>query len=237
MDSFKKRLLVCMIWLLALSFPFMAAWADEQQAPAGQQAPAAAAAPATCPPPSVVLSTDILSQYIFRGTAQSWKSAVLQPSGTVTWNGFSVNVWGNFDTARNSNNLFLRNPALPSGQQGNAKWSETDFNVSYTKELCPNFSVLIGNIYYALQPPISTFDQDQVYGGFSYAFPWFTVAFVTYGEVTHSVDVWNELDLTKSIPIDCLCKGAILDLGASFGYLTLLNSNNVLDFSGRTGDF
>ncbi len=231
MNSFKKRLLVCMIWLLAVSFPLMAARADDQ-APAA--ATAAAPAAATCPPPSVVLSTDVLSQYIFRGTAQSRASAVVQPSGTVTWNGFSANVWGNFDSARSSENPFL---VIPGNQQGHGKWSETDVTLSYTKELCPNFSVIIGNVYYALQVPISNFDQDEVYGGFSYTFPWFTVAFLTYGEVTHSFDVWNELDFTKSIPIDCLCKGATLDLGASFGYLTLLRSDNILDLSGRTGDF
>jgi hypothetical protein len=240
MNSFKKRLLLCMIWLLAVSFPFMAAQAEDQPAaPADQQAPAPAAAP-TATAPSVVLSTDVLSQYIFRGTAQSRYSAVIQPSGTVTYNGFSLNVWGNFDTARSSSNPFM---VMPANQQGHGKWSETDVNASYTKELCPNFSVLIGNIYYALQPPISNFDEDEVYGGVSYNFPWLTVAFVTYGEVTHSADVWNELDLSKSIPVDCLCKGATLDLGASFGYLTLFGDSNILSLAeknglpAKTGDF
>jgi hypothetical protein len=49
--------------------------------------------------------------------------------------------------------------------------------------------------------------------------------------------VWLQLDITKSIPVDCLYKGAVVDLGASFGYLNLLNSDNILHPTGETGDF
>ena len=228
-SAIRKKALACMVLFLTISFPFMAAWADEPTAPADQKPPEEAAKP------SATFSTDILSQYIFRGAAQSEGSAVFQPSFTVAYAGFSANIWGNFDAARNSNNL--RFMPLPLGQAGNAKWSETDFTVSYTKEVCKNFSVLIGNIYYALQPPISNFDEDEIFGGVSYAFPWFTVAFTTYGEVTHTADVWMQLDLTKSIPVDMLCKGATLDFGASFGYLILLHDNNTLNLTGATGTY
>ena len=222
-SAIRRKTLTCMILFLTISFPFMAAWADE---PAPTPAPAEQKPPEEAAKPSFSFSTDILSQYIFRGAAQSKDSAVFQPAFTATYAGFSANVWGNFDTARHSNNPLM---PLPSGQHGDAKWSETDFTVSYTKELCKNFSVLIGNVYYGLQQPISNFDQDEVFGGVSYNFPWLTVAFTTYGEVTHAVDVWFQLDLTKSIPVDCLCKGAVVDLGASFGYLILLQDNNNLN--------
>ena len=218
-SAIRKKTLACMILFLTLSFPFMTAWADEPTAPAVQKPREEAARP------SMTFSTDILSQYIFRGAAQSKDSAVLQPSFAVSYAGFSASVWGNFDTARHSNNPFM---SLPSGQVGNAKWSETDFTVSYTKELCKDFSVLIGNIYYGLQPPISNYDEDEIFGGVTYNFPWFSTAFTVYGEVTHAVDVWFQLDLTKSIPVEMLCKGATLDFGASFGYLILLQDNNVL---------
>jgi hypothetical protein len=222
-----------MILLLTLSFPFMAALADDQKAPDEQKA-ADEQKPPEPPKPSATLSTDILSQYIFRGAAQSKGSAVIQPAFTVSYAGLSVNVWGNLDTARNSNNPNL---VLPPGQEGNAKWSETDFTVSYTKELCKDFSVLIGNVYYSLLPPLSPYDQDEVFGGVSYNLPWFTVALTAYGEVTHTVDVWVQLDLTKSIPVDMLCKGATLDFGASFGYLVLLHDNNTLNLDGSTGNY
>ena len=229
-SAIRKKALVCVISFLAISFPFMAAWADEPTAPAGQKAPEEQK-------PSLSFSTDILSQYIFRGAAQSKDSAVFQPAFTATYAGFSASVWGNFDTSRHSNNPFMTlegqvpNPTAPGQRVGNAKWSETDFTVSYTKELCKDFSVLIGNIYYGLQQPISNFDQDEIFGGVTYNFPWFSTAFTVYGEVTHAVDVWFQLDLTKSIPVDCLCKGATLDLGASFGYLILMQDNNTLSLN------
>ena len=233
----RKKVLACAILFLTISFPFMAVWADEPT-PAPTPAPAAPATPTedACKP-TATFSTDILSQYIFRGAALSKDSAVIQPSATITWNGFSATVWGNFDTSRHSNNIFL---PLPSGQEGDTKWSETDFTLSYTKEICPNFSILIGNVYYGLQPPLQSpygQDEDELFGGVSYAFPWFTVAFTAYGEVIHTVDEWFQLDLTKSIPVDCLCKGATLDLGASFGYLILNHDNNLLSLAGNTGTY
>jgi hypothetical protein len=185
-------------------------------------------------------STDILSQYIFRGVANS-DSAVLEPSFTATWEGFSANVWGNFDTSRDSSN-----PLMPMGnEEGNSKWSETDFTVSYTKELCKNFSVLIGNVYYGLQYPMGygpflNEDEDELFGGVSYNFPWFTVAFTTYGEVMHTADEYFELDLSKAIPLpmlDCVCKGTTLNLGTSFGYLILNHDTNTLSPNGNTGSF
>jgi hypothetical protein len=225
MDSsaIRKMTLACVILFLTISLPFFVSWADEAPAPV-------AAAPEE-QKPFFSFSTDILNQYIFRGAAQSRNSAVIQPSASATWYGFTVNIWGNFDTTRHSNNPFM---PLPEGQVGNAKWSETDVTVSYTKEICKNFSVTLGNVYYGLQQPISAFDQDELFGGVSYTFPWLTVAFTTYGEVTHTVDVWLQLDLTKSIPVDMLCKGATLDLGASFGYLILLHDNNVLSLTGSS---
>ena len=216
-----KRALVCLIFFSTTFYPFIAARADEPPPPGEEKAPEATTQ-------SFAASSDFLTQYIFRGAAQSKDSAVFQPSLTFTYAGFSANVWANIDTARHSNNPLM---PLPAGQKGNALWSETDFTVSYTRELCKNFSVLVGNVFYALQDPISTFDQDEIFGGVSYTFPWFTAAFTTYGEVTHAFDVWFQLDLTKSIPLDCLCKGATFDLGASFGYLILLKNNNNLNAS------
>ncbi|MDR3554589.1 MAG: hypothetical protein P4L55_07530 [Syntrophobacteraceae bacterium] len=219
--SFFPLLFLTLILTLMLSFT--AARADDPSAPTGS------------------LSTDILSQYIFRGLANSKGSAVIEPSFTGTWNGFSANVWGNFDTSRHSSNAFL-----PMGnEEGNSKWSETDFTVSYTKELCKNFSVLIGNVYYGLNSPLGygpnlNLDEDEVYGGVSYNFPWFTAAFTTYGEVMHSIDEYFELDLSKAIPLpmlDCVCKGTVLNLGASFGYLILNHNVNTLALNGTTGSF
>ncbi|MGO9688949.1 MAG: hypothetical protein ACLP2X_10450, partial [Syntrophobacteraceae bacterium] len=126
----RKKVLACAILFLTISFPFMAVWADEPTAPAPTApAPAAATPSDDACKPTATFSADILSQYIFRGVAESKGSAVIQPAATITWNGFSATIWGNFDTDRNSNNFFL---PLRSGV---TKWSETDFTVSYTKEI------------------------------------------------------------------------------------------------------
>ena len=217
-------LLLFLFLCLTLTIPLTAARADD-----------------ACAPPSFSASTDILSQYIFRGIGNSDASAVIEPSFTANWNGFSANIWGNLDTSRHSDN-----PFLPIGDQaGNAKWSETDFTFSYTKEVCKNFSVLIGNVYYGLQSPLGygpflDQDEDELFGGVTYSFPWFTAAFTTYGEVMHTVDEYFELDLSKSIPIpmlDCVCKGTNLNLGASFAYLILNHDTNTLALNGTTGSF
>ena len=107
---------------------------------------------------------------LFRGTAQSKSSAVIQPAVTASYAGFSANVWGNFDTVRHSSNPFLS----VDPNRGNAKWSETDFTLSYTRELFKDFSVTVGDVYYSLQTPFP-FDLNEVYGGVSYNFPWFTL--------------------------------------------------------------
>jgi hypothetical protein len=237
MNSWKTRkvLLACILLLFTCTFAFGAALAEEK---AADQTPPAQAAPAPpeAPKPSLSLSTDVLNQYIFRGAAQTLSHGVIQPSVTASYNGFSLNYWGNVDMGRGSTNLTTM--PLPPGQSGRLRYTETDFTASYTKELFKNFSVLIGNVYYDLQVPVSGFNQDEIFGGVSYNFPWVTVAFTAYGEVTHFADVWLQLDITKSIPVDCILKGATVDLGASFGYLTLMHTDNTLNLAGtKTGNF
>ena len=58
--------------------------------------------PAAEDKPTASAGVDVLSQYVWRGFALSRNSAVLQPSVTVGYKGFSVNVWGTFDTGENA---------------------------------------------------------------------------------------------------------------------------------------
>ncbi len=218
----KKKFLVCAT-LLSLAFlpPTLAARADEAPKPPDE------------PKPSATVSMDVLSQYIFRGTAQSTDSAVMQPSFTASYLGFSANIWGSFDTSRHSNNPFLQ---IPHDQRGDAKWSETDFTLSYTRELCKDFSVVVGDVYYSLSNPFP-YDLNEVFAGLIYNLPWFSVAFTSYREVTHSPGWWFQFDITRSIPLEMICKGTSLDLGASFGYLILDDKDTLLNLSGTTGSF
>lgn len=194
------------------------------QAPAGAQE---GTSPAAEEKPTAALSTDILSQYVFRGVAYSNDSAVIQPSVTLGYKGFSFNVWGNFDTRQDSNN------PLAGLDNRNAKWNETDITLSYSRELCPNFSFVVGDVYYSLTNAV--YDANEVFGGLSYTLPWFTVAVTTYKEVTHAPGWWMQLDILKSIPLPCY--GMSLDLGATFGYMILDDDDVLLNPSGALGDY
>jgi hypothetical protein len=174
-----------------------------------------AAAPAE-EKPAVSLYVDILSQYIFRGVAYSRDSAVFQPSGTVSYKGFSINIWGNFDTDDRVNN-----------HDGNSKWNETDFTFSYTHELfCKELNATLGGVYYSLIPT----DTFEVFAGLAYTTPWVTLGVSGYRDVDNFPGWWMQIDLTRNFALPWY--GLNVDLGASFGYTAADNKDD--DFSGWT---
>lgn len=191
--------------MAAFFWTFQPAWAAEEKAE---------------PKPTATLSVDVLNQYVFRGLALSKDSAVMQPSASASYAGFSVSIWGNFDAAQHSSN-----PLLPV--RSGSKWNETDFTVSYTRELFKDFSATVGNVYYSLSGPFP-YDLDELYLGISYSFPWFTTAFTAYREISHSPGWWLQFDITKSIALSCY-EGMSLDLGASLGYQVLEADDNILN--------
>ena len=154
--------------------------------------------------PTASVSADILSQYIWRGMAYSRSSAVIQPSMTAGWKGFSLNVWGNFDT----------DAQPPSGPSQGTKWNETDLTFSYTREIYGGLSGSIGGIYYALD---GVDDSFEVYGGLSYAFPWFTVGVTGYREASHYPGWWIQFDLSRNFKLPCWDMS--VDVGTTFFYL------------------
>lgn len=196
----RGKWIVCMVLLhLACGAWLIPAYADEEKA---QEAPAGL---------STTVSADFLSQYIFRGVANTASGAVAQPSLTFAYQGISLNVWGNGD--------------LSSRAEGKPSWTETDVTLSYSREVIKNFTLTAGGIHYFL--PTVPKDATEVFGGGSYAFPWLTVGFTTYREVTWYPGWWFELDLSRSFPLPYY--GMSIDLSASFGYLILDNGNNALN--------
>jgi len=157
------------------------------------------------PKPTASVSVDFLNQYVWRGYALSdaQKGMVIQPSVTASYRGFSLNVWGNFDTAD-------RNPV---GPENGPAWNETDITLSYTRELVKNLSGTLGVIYYALDKVDDSF---EVYAGMSYTLPWFTVGVTGYREISHYPGWWVMLDLSKNIKLPCYDWS--VDLGANFIY-------------------
>ncbi len=154
--------------------------------------------------PTATVSADILSQYVWRGFALSRSSAVIQPSLTGAWKGLSLNIWGNFDS----------DAQPPMGPSQGSHWNETDLTFSYTREIYGGLSGSIGGIYYALD---GVDDSFEVYGGLSYAFPWFTVGVTGYREVSHYPGWWIQFDLSRNFKLPCYDMS--LDLGTTFFYL------------------
>lgn len=152
--------------------------------------------------PTASVSVDFLSQYIFRGVALSSESMVIQPSATLGYRGLSFNVWGNFDT---SEEIF----------SGHERWNETDFTLSYSREICKGLTATVGGVYYSLVN--SPKDSTEVFAGLSYAFPWFNIGVTGYREFHNYPGWWMQIDVSRNFKLPCY--GMSLDLGVSVGYL------------------
>jgi hypothetical protein len=94
--------------------------------------------------PTGELAISALSSYIWRGQEFTRNSIVVQPSATISYKGFSFNVWGNLDTK----------PYSAAADNYAGKYTETDFTLSYSKAL-GIVQVGGGYIYYALGAPYS----------------------------------------------------------------------------------
>ena len=83
-----------------------------------------------------------LTAFIFRGKELTRNSAVIQPSVTVSYEGFSSNIFGNFDT----------NPYSTTGSVHSSHYTETDYTLSYSKKF-GILQVTPGYIYYDTGSP------------------------------------------------------------------------------------
>lgn len=112
----------------------------------------------------------IFSQYIWRGWEFSKDSVVIQPSVTVGYKGFSLNLWGNLDTDQYD--------------IGKAKWNETDITISCNMTLGP-IELGAGYIYYAMTEYEDTQEFYLSVGADTILSPTFTV----YWDIT-SLSTW-----------------------------------------------
>jgi uncharacterized protein (TIGR02001 family) len=94
--------------------------------------------------PSTDFSVALLSKYVWRGQELSKDSIVVQPSMTVGYKGFAANLWGNLDTD-------------PYDDTSKENWNETDFTLSYGKEV-GMVSAEAGWIYYGLDGADDTYE-------------------------------------------------------------------------------
>lgn len=85
------------------------------------------------------VAASVLSAYIWRGQELTRHSAVIQPSITTSYKGFTVNAWGNLDT----------DPYSAGNEDYSSNFTETDVTLSYSKK----FGMVqagVGYIYYGL---------------------------------------------------------------------------------------
>jgi hypothetical protein len=164
-------------------------------APGGSGAPVPAAEEEK---PTASAEVAFLSQYIWRGFELSKDSLVIEPSLTVGYKGFSMNVWGNLDTSYAGN------------ENEDSKWNETDFTVSYDTELGP-FAVGVGYIYYALD---SVNDSQEFYGSVGWNV-FLSPTFTVYKEIAHMPAWYMTFGLSHSIELP---RGMSLELAGTVSY-------------------
>lgn len=134
--NFRTTLTMVLLALILASFP-LTVWAAEEAKPAADTK-AAAPAPEEAKVTGEVAAS-ILSAYIWRGQELTRHSVVIQPSVTASYQGFTVNLWGNLDT----------DPYSAGIQSNSSNFTETDVTLSYNHKF-GIVSVGGGYIYYGL---------------------------------------------------------------------------------------
>ena len=149
-------------------------------------------------------STAFLSQYIFRGYEIGSHSMVIQPAITLSYYGFSANLWSNFDTRQHPTQSFF-----PS-TTGNSSLNETDLTLSYTYTI-DKLSLTGGYIWYGTQYANQTqeFFLSAAYDIISK--PVLTI----FQDIDNYPGTYFQLAFSHSLPV---YKEITFDMGASFSY-------------------
>lgn len=205
---FSVKILCCLLWLAVV--PLGMAVAEEKPLAPGEGTTVAEADQAVEDRPTASLDVSFLSQYIWRGYELSKDSLVIEPSATVGYKGFFVNVWGNLDT-----------DVYAGPNEGEAKWTETDLTVGYDHSFGP-LGVGVGYIYYALDAAQDTQEFYLSLGGDVILAPTLTA----YWDVDEYPGWYFNLGISHSfgLPHDIS-----LDLGASIGYYISQN-DSIVDY-------
>ena len=142
--------------------------------------------------PTASADVSFLSQYIWRGYELSKDSLVIQPSITVGYKGFSLNLWGNFDS-----------DCYEGPYKDSAKWNETDVTVAYETSFGP-VGVGVGYLYYAVEGEDDTQEVYASIGGDVFLYPTLTV----YRDVDEyqgwyfNIGISHSFDLPYEITLD-----------------------------------
>lgn len=213
MKNIMKKMMTAILFLLIIvALPVIS--------PAEEQKPAESVAQETDKVTGGV-DLSVLSAYIWRGQELSRNSFVIQPSATLGYKGFSMNVWGNLDTK----------PYSAVDANYGAKYTETDYTLSYSKK----FGILQltpGYIYYSLGAPYSggtaPLDSQEVFlsmGLDTILSPTLTV----YKEIDHYHQWYFLLGISHTFE---LSKRVGLKLAATASYLKSEDENTYAKYDG-----
>lgn len=147
--------------------------------------------------PAASADAGVFSKYVWRGYELSDDSIVIQPSVTVGYKGFGLNLWGNLDTDVDDNS-------------DEHQFNETDMTLSYDRSFGP-VSLGVGYIYYGLD---GADDSEELYLSICYdtlLSPTLTI----YREIAHLPGWYLSFGASHSFD---LCKEITLDLAGSVGY-------------------
>jgi Bacterial protein of unknown function (Gcw_chp) len=97
--------------------------------------------------PTASADVGVFSKYVWRGYELSDDSIVIQPSVTVGYRGFSLNLWGNLDTD------------VDGTLDDDSEFNEIDMTLSYDKSFGP-VGLGVGYIYYGLD---GIDDAEEIY--------------------------------------------------------------------------
>lgn len=138
-------------------------------------------------------SVDIMSNYMWRGFKLS-NSYVVQPSVGVTYGGFGVNLWSNWD----------------SDWDDQGELTETDLTLNYTFSI-DKVELDVGYIYYGLE---AAADTQEIYVSAGY-----DICFNPALTIYYDFDEGDGAFIVASVEHDIeLTKDAALSLGGSISY-------------------
>ena len=165
----------------------------------------------------------VFSRYMWRGYTLSDEGYVMQPSVTFTSGGFSLNLWGNIDSATMLNETTM----------GKSDWNETDVTVSYDWSF-DKLSFGLGGIYYYLDGGENTYE-------FYYTVSYDTILCPTltfYKDMYATRGIYAQFGISHSIEIT---DGITLDLSGSISYYAARKlyeydaDGNAMDGTGNIG--
>jgi hypothetical protein len=151
--------------------------------------------------PTASADVGVFSKYLWRGYELSDDSIVIQPSSTLGYKGFSLNLWGNLDTKLDDGD-----PTTSDKKE----WTETDLTLAYER----SFGMVglgVGYIYYGLD---GVDDSEEIYinvGLDVFLSPTLTV----YREIAHLPAWYINFGISHSFDLP---NGMSLDLAGSLGY-------------------